>query len=205
MASSSSPSRYGALLQGFSFYGAYHSNLTNQLIHAAFVPTIVGTALVLLTGVRAPLPPLPAALARALPAAPSVATVAAPALALYYVQLTARAGLPAVGLGAGAMVLALWRGAEAFVAASGGFAQAWRPALARHALAGVAQFVGHGAFEGRAPALLTNLFDALVMAPLFVFIEGVFWLGGLADFRRASQAEIDKQLAAFAASKRKAA
>lgn len=35
----------------------------------------------------------------------------------------------------------------------------------------VAQFVGHGVFEGRAPALLDNLFQAFFMAPVFVLLE----------------------------------
>lgn len=35
----------------------------------------------------------------------------------------------------------------------------------------VAQFVGHGVFEGRAPALLDNLVQALFMAPVFVLLE----------------------------------
>ena len=171
-------------------------------------PPVVGTLAVLLSGVSVPVPAVPAALARALPALAAAvpasvtgAAVVVPALALYYVQLTARAGLPLVGLGAGACVVALWRGAEAFIAARGGFANAWRPALALHVVAWVMQFVGHGVFEGRAPALLDNLFDALVMAPLFVFIEATFWLGGLAGFRRASQVEVDKRRAAFIAAK----
>lgn len=50
----------------------------------------------------------------------------------------------------------------------------------------VAQFVGHGVFEGRAPALLDNLFQAFFMAPVFVILEvrlifvggPVFWGGG---------------------------
>ena len=41
----------------------------------------------------------------------------------------------------------------------------------------IAQFVGHGAFEGRAPALLDNLFQALFLAPLFVWLELLFALG----------------------------
>jgi 2-hydroxy fatty acid dioxygenase len=35
----------------------------------------------------------------------------------------------------------------------------------------VAQFVGHGVFEGRQPALLDNLFQAFFMAPIFVLLE----------------------------------
>lgn len=41
----------------------------------------------------------------------------------------------------------------------------------------IAQFVGHGMFEGRAPALLDNLVQALVLAPFFVWMEILFSLG----------------------------
>ncbi|KFZ16010.1 hypothetical protein V501_02441 [Pseudogymnoascus sp. VKM F-4519 (FW-2642)] len=41
----------------------------------------------------------------------------------------------------------------------------------------IAQFVGHGAFEGRAPALFENLHMALVTAPFFEWIELLFKLG----------------------------
>lgn len=36
----------------------------------------------------------------------------------------------------------------------------------------LAQFYGHGVHEGRSPALLDNLFQALFMAPLFVSYPG---------------------------------
>jgi len=41
----------------------------------------------------------------------------------------------------------------------------------------IAQFVGHGKFEGRAPALLDNLVQALFLAPFFVWFEILFALG----------------------------
>ncbi|KAJ1569849.1 hypothetical protein HK096_000285, partial [Nowakowskiella sp. JEL0078] len=41
----------------------------------------------------------------------------------------------------------------------------------------IMQFIGHGVYEGRAPALLDNLVGALVLAPLFVWIEILFNFG----------------------------
>lgn len=41
----------------------------------------------------------------------------------------------------------------------------------------IAQFVGHGKFEGRAPALLDSLFQSLVLAVFFVFMEVLFMAG----------------------------
>ena len=39
------------------------------------------------------------------------------------------------------------------------------------------QFVGHGVFEKRAPALKDNVVQALFLAPFFVWIE-CLWMGG---------------------------
>lgn len=41
----------------------------------------------------------------------------------------------------------------------------------------IAQFIGHGKFEGRAPALLDSLFQSLVLAVFFVFMEVLFMIG----------------------------
>jgi len=46
-----------------------------------------------------------------------------------------------------------------------------------NALSWIMQFIGHGAAEGRSPALLDNLFGAIVLAPFFVHIENLFDLG----------------------------
>lgn len=53
------------------------------------------------------------------------------------------------------------------------------------------QFVGHGVFEGRAPALLDNLFQAFFLAPLFVWLELLFMLG----YRPQLKARVDKAVA----------
>lgn len=57
-------------------------------------------------------------------------------------------------------------------------------------LAWILQFVGHGKFEGRAPALLDNLMQALLLAPLFVWLELLFFFG----YRRELQARVEKQV-----------
>ena len=50
-------------------------------------------------------------------------------------------------------------------------------ALGFHISSWVAQFIGHGVFEGRAPALLDNLVQALFLAPFFVWMEILFACG----------------------------
>lgn len=61
-----------------------------------------------------------------------------------------------------------------------------KAAIAIHVVAWIAQFVGHGVFEGRAPALLDNLVQAIFLAPLFVWLEILFKFG----YRRELQARV---------------
>ncbi|KAI9740592.1 MAG: hypothetical protein M1834_005173 [Cirrosporium novae-zelandiae] len=60
--------------------------------------------------------------------------------------------------------------------------------LGIHIIAWIAQFVGHGAFEKRAPALLDNIVQALFLAPFFVWMHVLFALG----YRPELQARLDK-------------
>ena len=86
-----------------------------------------------------------------------------------------------IGVTAVAMVCGLFYGAQATRDVYG--ADAWKPALAVHVVCWILQFIGHGVFEGRAPALLDNLFQALFMAPIFVLIEVLMSLGLLSSFK----------------------
>jgi uncharacterized membrane protein YGL010W len=45
------------------------------------------------------------------------------------------------------------------------------------------QFMGHGVFEGRRPALFDNILQTLI-APLFVVIEAFFFLGLKSDLKK---------------------
>ena len=65
-------------------------------------------------------------------------------------------------------------------------------AVAVHVVSWLAQFVGHGAFEGRAPALLDNLLQAIFLAPLFVWLEILFRFG----YRQELQARVEKKVQA---------
>ncbi|KAF8318242.1 DUF962-domain-containing protein [Clavulina sp. PMI_390] len=50
-------------------------------------------------------------------------------------------------------------------------------AIGVHVACWIAQFIGHGKFEGRQPALFDSLVQALVLAPFFVHLEMLFPLG----------------------------
>ena len=63
----------------------------------------------------------------------------------------------------------------------------------------IAQFVGHGVYEGRAPALLDNLVQALVLAPFFVFMEALFKFGYRPELQKRVGEAVDKEIKKFKA------
>ncbi|KAL9601368.1 MAG: hypothetical protein Q9219_002544 [cf. Caloplaca sp. 3 TL-2023] len=69
-------------------------------------------------------------------------------------------------------------------------------ALGLHVMSWIAQFVGHGIFEGRAPALMDNLVQAFFLAPFFVWMEILFRLGYRPELRnrldKAVKVEVQK-------------
>jgi len=72
-------------------------------------------------------------------------------------------------------------------------------AIGAHVFCWVAQFVGHGKFEGRAPALLDNLFQAFFLAPLFVWLETLFALGYRPELRARVDKMVQQDIAKFRA------
>lgn len=72
-------------------------------------------------------------------------------------------------------------------------------ALSLHAVAWIAQFIGHGAFERRAPALLDNLIQAIFLAPLFVWLEILFTLGYRPELRARIDSRVEQEIAKFKA------
>ena len=67
-------------------------------------------------------------------------------------------------------------------------------AIAIHIVAWLAQFVGHGVYEGRAPALLDNLLQALVLAPFFVFMELLFKAGYRPELQKRVNESVEKEV-----------
>ncbi|KAM0788155.1 hypothetical protein ACM66B_001317 [Microbotryomycetes sp. NB124-2] len=186
------------LEEQFSFYGAYHTNKVNVLIHIFCVPTILTTALVLIHGLtnksfgdlRADLPGLdhPIVYRLTIPSLYAIVT------AIYYVTLEPLAGLLYFPVLVGLSHLA-------DVAYNTDSQQAIKYAWILFAGAWVAQFVGHGKFEGRAPALLDSLFQSLVLAVFFVWLEVLFFLGYRPALHRRLQNRISKEVLAYRRSK----
>ncbi|KAI0206180.1 DUF962 domain-containing protein [Astrocystis sublimbata] len=162
-----------------TFYGAYHDNSVNVAIHMVCVPLILfsGFTLGANTGTLIPLPE-----ALTIPNLDlNLGTLAALAWGGLYVLLEPVAGtiLAFICLGAAAL------GNAALAQDS---SQTNQAAIAVHVVCWLLQFVGHGAFEGRAPALLDNLVQAIFLAPLFVWLEFLFKFG----YRRELQGRVDK-------------
>jgi uncharacterized membrane protein YGL010W len=65
--------------------------------------------------------------------------------------------------------------------------------IAVEIFAWIAQFVGHGVYEGRAPALLDNLVQALVLAPFFVFMEILFKFGYRPELQKRVNDAVEKE------------
>lgn len=195
------PAGYERLAAAFCFYGEYHSNSVNQMIHIVFVPTILWSALFMAGYYRPDWLALPLLPNWAVPVTTALGggSLAFPATLLYMIFYLYVAPLT-VGVVAASVVACLAAAAVAVSAAAaeaGAASTAFYAALALNVLSWIAQFYGHGVHERRAPALLDNLYQALLMAPLFVGLEVAFKLGGFAQLRTAVETEIKSRVRAF--------
>lgn len=173
------------------FYGAYHHNTVNVSIHCIFVPAIMFTSMILLTNTPAvPLPPW-----LSVPYLPlNIAAVGAVLYSTLYILMEPVAGAMVapliVGGTAYANYLTSTYGATANQWAGIAFVGSW-----------IAQFIGHGAFEGRSPALLDNLVQALFLAPFFVWFELLFMLGYRPDLKKRLNKAVESEIQKFNAKK----
>ncbi|KAF2132713.1 DUF962-domain-containing protein [Dothidotthia symphoricarpi CBS 119687] len=166
------------------FYGSYHHNAVNVGIHIICVPPILLTAILLLT--NTPAVPLPSWLS--VPNLPlNVGTFGAVLYSTLYVLMEPVAGglLAPLLIGGTAYAnhLTSTYGATANWAAGGVHVMCW-----------IAQFIGHGKFEGRAPALLDNLVQALFLAPFFVWFEILFSLGYRPELKRRIDKGVEQEI-----------
>ncbi|XP_044477315.1 2-hydroxy-palmitic acid dioxygenase mpo1-like [Mangifera indica] len=185
----------------FAFYGAYHSNPVNIFIHIVFVWPIFFTSLILFYFV----PPV-----YAVEFMPSGLFGSALVLnfsflfaliyALFYFCMDNKAGSLAALL-----CFSCWIGASS-VANKLGYSLAWKVVLAAQVICWTGQFLGHGIFEKRAPALLDNLVQAFLMAPFFVLLEilqTVFGYEPYPGFHARVAAKIDAEIKEWKETKQK--
>ncbi len=158
-------------------YAAYHRNPTNRFIHYIFVPAIVWTLMVALD-----LVPLGTLYGVNI-------TLAFPivgALLLWYLALDLALGIASVAVFTVLMVSAIQMNVNlastrlSLLIAGGLFVASW-----------IFQFIGHGVWEKRRPALVDNLFQVFV-APMFLVSEVAFALG----MKKTLQAEVEQKMQA---------
>ena len=175
------------LEQQVGFYAQYHHNSVNKWIHIVCIPQLLWTGLVFMayTGAFVSVP-----VGAGLPAVPvNGALVVAIVYALFYAALEPRAGVlywPVLAV----MVVS----ADLLVAR---VPNALAITLVWHAAAWIAQFIGHGIFERRAPALLDSLVQALLLAPLFAWLEVLFLFGYRPDLQRTIHDNAARDIAAY--------
>lgn len=164
----------------YAEYGKYHTHSVNVIIHVIFVPTLLMTAM---------------SMARHLPIGRDVADnlwqihVGFVFLALclgLYLYLDPLGGvlacllyIPGYALG---NYLYMTMGVDHL-----------KIVALVHAFSWGVQFIGHGVFENRRPALVDNLLLTMA-APLFVILEVVFAIGLRPALRKECQAALKKEL-----------
>ncbi|KAF1329317.1 putative endoplasmic reticulum membrane protein c16e8.02, partial [Globisporangium splendens] len=159
-----------------TFYMSYHDNKTNQLIHFACIWPIFITGVMILAQ-TAPFMEQPAFLA-GLPYSQYMVMNYSAAMAVLYMVWYMALDIFAGTIGA-AMIFCIYVFANYFEKAAPELygVPAWQIALPIHVVAWILQFIGHGVFERRKPALLDSLDQALITAPMFVLLEALFPLG----------------------------
>lgn len=179
------------LEEQFTFYASYHHDTMNKIIHILCVWPILWSAIVFAeyTPVLAPesLNSLTAAIHPF-----NLAFAVAVFYALAYIVMDKKAGTLAALMVFGCLLTAR---KFYFEAETNYGYPAWAIAAAVHVACWIAQFIGHGAFEGRAPALLDNLVQAFLMAPLFVLLEVLFNFGYRKDFQAKMWKRVEKEIA----------
>ncbi|KAJ3758034.1 DUF962-domain-containing protein [Lentinula raphanica] len=172
-----------------TFYGAYHNNKVNVLIHVICVPLIMWSAMVLLASAPHPsfLPEYHQELNSLMTLELNYPAILWVVYQTYYLILEPVAAL----LYAPQFIFSLLT-ATAFAHHR---ADHLTVAVTLQTVCWLAQFVGHGVAEKRAPALLDNLIGAIVLAPFFVHLEILFALGYRPDLHKRLVNDIGKEIA----------
>jgi len=169
-------------VEKFASYSSYHRNPVNVIIHVIMVPLIVFSAI--LMGLTYPLES--AAVRAYVPAhyaLPHITVLVGLVILCIFSLLLE----PLAGIILNAEVVAMYY-ASLYVIKEYGVHDAFYIGLALHVSSWISQFIGHGAFEGRRPALVSNITQTFV-APTFVIMEVLFFLG----YRPQLQKQLDKE------------
>lgn len=164
---------YFNLKNSFVFYGSYHHNLQNKLIHFCFIPTIFTTALHFVSKV-----PLAGGF--------NLSDLTALVYASSFVKMEPGAGLLYAPVIYGMHYIA-----------NNILKEKTSLAIGLHVFGWICQFIGHGVFERRAPALLDNPLQAIHAAVFFVWLEIFFALGYKPQLHKELNDAIEVEIAKF--------
>ncbi|KAF9539031.1 hypothetical protein EC957_005860 [Mortierella hygrophila] len=190
-------------------YATHHNHPVNVAIHLTCIPLILWSALVFAATSGPLLPsPSPAAVASGATfpvlvdkvfqfATPNLAWAVMVGYVGYYFALDKETAFISAPLFLGAAKFAT----DFYLTNP----SAIRIASYIHITAWIAQFIGHGVFEKRAPKLIENLIQALVLAPYFVVWEFLFMIGYRPQLKRELDVLVDANIKAFRARKTAAA
>ena len=167
------------------FYRLYHFNHTNVAIHLACIPVILLLAITLLQRYEVVGPAHPYV---------TLGGLVAWSYGIYYVLLDWKCGIPLM-----AVLVTFYNFIRQYYIGqdAAGQSHTIQVAAIAHVVLWLAQFYGHGVHEKRAPALLDNLLQALVLAPFFVAFEIAFALGLRKDLKKQMDNETGKRIAEF--------
>ncbi|KAK9485748.1 hypothetical protein V1527DRAFT_466150 [Lipomyces starkeyi] len=173
-----------------SFYMAYHHQQVNVWIHTVCVPIILVTSFALATNSG----PLFSLFGSYVDSYLNVGVLAAVGYASFYILLDPIVGAIVSPLVVGSSIIATdlinEYGTAGNYIAGGLWVISW-----------ILQFIGHAVYEKRAPALLDNLLQALVLAPFFVIFELVFRFGFRQDLEQRLKVRINNELQKVGAAK----
>ncbi|KAI8909005.1 hypothetical protein EDD86DRAFT_206661 [Gorgonomyces haynaldii] len=176
----------------FVKYGEFHANKVNQAIHLIFVPLILWTAQVWFSNTPSfgSVGPLPI----------NGNLIGTFIYAAYYISLW-----PLVGTMYLPILIGMSYSANNFNALTDlplGLTPVAAASLL-HVTSWVFQIMGHQVFEKRAPAFTKDPVQALVLAPLFVFLEGLFAIGLFPRTRARLDKKINEAVLRFRQSSKK--
>lgn len=186
-------------------YASHHDHPVNVGIHLTCIPLIVWSALVwgANTGPLIASPSaaavasgatIPVALSKLFKfAVPNLSMILMTGYVTYFTALDRPTGLLSVPIFLGAA-----KHATHFLATN---PKANKIAAYVHILSWIAQFVGHGVFEKRAPKLTESVVQAAVLGPYFVLWEFLFFLGYRPQLKRELDVLVKADIAAFRARK----
>lgn len=150
------------------FYKFYHHNPRNVLIHSIFVPTILFSGCCMLHRVK-------------IYQGISLTAVLSVSFSIFYCLLY----LP-TGLLAGAFLLLL-----NLALIDRRVDLTFKQELSLFIIGWIFQFVGHGVFEKKRPALTDNLVQSLVLAPYFIMFEFLFKVGFMPQLKATLEHDLE--------------